>query len=399
MAEKVTDKLVQELDAPSEGNRITYDIDVKGFGVRVTKAGAKAFVFNYRVKGTGRERRYTIGSYPRWSVAAARKEAERLGRERDRGGDPMGELHEERVAPTVADLAERYVEEHLPKKRPSSRRDDRAMIDKIVLPRLGKLKVADVRHGDIDELHRSLSKRTPYRANRCVALLSKMFALSIKWEMRGDNPARGIERNPEEKRTRYLSPEELARLTVALAEHPEQTSANVIRLLLLTGARRGEVLSATWEQIDLEAGTWTKPSALTKQRSEHRVPLSAAARRLLADMKATADGPYLFPGKTPEEPLRDVKHFWAAVCRKAEIRGCRVHDLRHTYATILASAGLSLPVIGALLGHTQAGTTQRYAHLFDDPLRRATERVGAVVTAAENGKGGEVVPLRKDGRS
>ncbi len=163
---------------------------------------------------------------------------------------------------------------------------------------------------------------------------------------------------------------------------------------MLTGARRGEVLSATWDQFDLEAGVWTKPSAHTKQKSEHRVPLSAPAMQLLSDMKATAAGDCLFPGKSADQPLTEIKHFWAAICRKADIKDCRIHDLRHTYASILASAGLSLPVIGALLGHTQPNTTARYSHLFDDPLRQATERVGAVVTAAGNGKTAEVVKLR-----
>ena len=202
MAKKITDKLVKEIEAPETSNRITYDTDIKGFGVRVTAAGAKAFILNYRAGG--RERRYTIGAYPDWSVAAAREEAKELKRPINRGEDPMGERHSARAAPTVKDLAERYTEEHLPKKRPSSRQDDQAMIDQIILPRLGKFKVADVRHADIDRLHREVTKRAPYRANRSAALLSKMFSLAVKWEMRADNPAKGIERNHEEKRTRYL---------------------------------------------------------------------------------------------------------------------------------------------------------------------------------------------------
>ena len=151
--------------------------------------------------------------------------------------------------------------------------------------------------------------------------------------------------------------------------------------------------------FDLEKGVWTKPGAETKTATEHRVPISAATRQLLAGMNEKATGKYLFPGKDAKTPLTDIKNSWASICKAADIKDCRVHDLRHTYASILASAGQSLPVIGALLGHTQASTTQRYAHLFDDPLRKATERVGSVVTAAENGNGGEVVPLRKGDQS
>ena len=259
--------------------------------------------------------------------------------------------------------------------------DDRAMIEKLILPVIGQLKVHDVRGDDIDRLHRDISRTRPIRANRVAQLLSKMFSLAVRWEYRSDNPVKGIHRNPEPKRTRYLSDDELKRLIAALASRPNQTSANVIRMLLLTGARRGEVLNARWDQFDLEAGVWTKPSAHTKQKKEHRVPLSALVMQLLSQMRNSAGSlPYVFPGRVPGKPLKEIKGFWAGVCKEAKIEDCRIHDLRHTYASILASAGHSLPVIGALLGHTQPNTTARYSHLFDDPLREATEKVGSVVT-------------------
>jgi len=172
--------------------------------------------------------------------------------------------------------------------------------------------------------------------------------------------------------------------------------------LLLTGARRGEVLAATWDQFDLEAGVWIKPSSHTKQKREHRVPLSAPARRLLADMRAEAErrakerqrelSKYVFPARVGGGAMVEIKSAWAALCRAAKLECVRIHDLRHTYASVLASAGLSLPVIGALLGHTQPGTTARYAHLFDDPLRAATERAAAIVTGSAQA-GAEVVPI------
>ena len=394
MAEKLTDKLVRILPAPTSGNQITYDTKVRGFGFRITTAGAKAFVLNYRIGG--RERRYTIGAYPDWSVSAAREEARRLKRQVDQGRDPMGERHAERAAPTVAELAARYLEEHAIRKVPRAQKDDRVMLEKIVLPAIGRLKVHEVRREDIDQLHREVSQTRPIRANRVAQLLSKMFSLAVRWEYRVDNPVKGLHRNPEPKRTRYLATEELQRLTAVLREHTNQTGANVIRLLLLTGARRGEVMNATWDQFDLEAGVWTKPSAHTKQKKEHRVPLSAPALQLLSEMKAEAGlSPYVFPGRVPNEPLKEIKNFWARVCKGASITDCRIHDLRHTYASILASAGLSLPVIGALLGHTQPNTTARYSHLFDDPLREATERVGALVTGLDSGESAEVVSLGK----
>lgn len=400
MSETITDKLVKSLEPPEKSNRIMYDEEVKGFGIRITAADAKSFVLNYRTKTGGRERRYTIGAYPDWSVKAARDEAKRLKREVDQGRDPVGERHIDRTAPTVKDLADRYISDYLPRKSAKSRHEDAAMINAYILPSLGRTKIEDVRRSDVDAMHRRVTKRgTAIRANRTLAVLSKMMSCAIIWDWRADNPCQGVERNPENRRTRYLSQAEIARLGTALADYPGQVMANGIRLLLLTGARSGEVRTATWEQFDLDAGVWVKPSAHTKQRKEHRVPLSAPALQLLTEMraKAGANDRYVFPSRKPDAPVTQFTAAWSWVAKAAGIEGVRVHDLRHTYASILASAGVSLPLVGALLGHTQPATTARYAHLYDDPLREATERVGAFVTTAGKPEG-EVVPLRKGRR-
>ena len=170
-------------------------------------------------------------------------------------------------------------------------------------------------------------------------------------------------------------------------------AANAIRLLLLTGARRGELLAAQWSDVDLEAGIWTKPGATTKQRTEHRVPLSAAARTLLAKMRSQADdgAEYVFPARGGGHRPH-VNAAWIAARKAAKLNGVRLHDLRHTYASVLASAGLSLPVIGALLGHATPITTHRYSHLFDDPLRAATERASAILTGKAPA---DIVPLER----
>jgi integrase len=404
---RLTDSLVRKLPVPEKGTKITYDRGpdrIRGFGIRVFPGGARAFVLNYVVRA--RERRLTIGAYPAWTVAAARAEAKRLRQEVDRGNDPLGERIAEREAPTVGELCDRFLEEHAVKKRAAS--EYRRIVERTIRPELGALKVADVVYADIDKMHRKLTTTSlrknkiggaPYAANRAVALTSKMFSLAIRWGMRPDNPAKGIERNPEHARQRYLSGDELRRLTAALATHPSQPAANAIRLMLLTGARsRREVLRATWDQFEpLEAGNWKRPSSTTK-RNDHPVPLSAPARQLLAEMRSTAaDSPYLFPGRFGDGPMVGLESSWRSICRAADLRGLRLHDLRHTFASILASAGLSLPVIGALLGHTNPSTTQRYAHLFDDPLRSAADRVGAVVTtaAAAAKPAAEIVRLRR----
>lgn len=403
MAEQLTDKMVKELPAPPAGNRITYDEDVRGLGVRVTSAGTRAWIFNYRANGV--ERRMTIGETNAWTVRKARDKAKELRRRVDDGGDPLAERDAKRAEPTVNMLADQFKAEHLPRKRAGTQDEYQRLLRIHILPALGKKRVAELRHSDIESLHQKVAATGPYAANRAIAVLSKMLSLSIKWEMRTDNPARGVERAPEQKRERYMTPAEIARLGEVLATHPERTSANAVRLLLLTGARKGETLSAQWRDIDLEAGVWSKPASTTKTAKLHRIPLSAPARVLLAEMRAEADLedkrrerdrlapiPWLFPSLNGK-PLRDVKHFWAAVCARADLKEVRIHDLRHTYGAILASAGLSLPIIGGLLGHSQPGTTARYAHLQDDPMRAATERAGAVIAGV--GKPGDLVEISR----
>ena len=377
---------------------------MKGFGIRVTCAGSKAFVLNYRTRA-GRERRYTIGAFPDWGTAAARTEAKRLKQQiHANGADPVGELQSERNAPTVADLCRRYVEEHLPKKRPLSQADDRYMLRQWVAS-VAHLKVADVGFSDIDALHRRIARETPIRANRVLSLLSKMFSLAIRWRWRMDNPCRGVQRNQERKRTRYLTADELVRLTTALNTFPDEQAANAIRLLLLTGARRGEVIAARWADFDLEAGVSTEPEQrpsrrpniachCPRRRGSCLVPCSAPTTLRAGDARRSGgDGQapgteFLFPGKGEHHRV-DLKRPWPALCKAAGIKGVRIHDLRHTYASVLASAGQSLHVIGALLGHTQPATTARYAHLVDDPLRAATESAGAIISGKPKSQGGE----------
>jgi integrase len=321
-------------------------------------------------------------------VLRAREEAKRLKREIDGGADPVGAHRETRAAATVADLCDRFISDHLPRKTLSTQKSYHGLIASEIRPALGRLKVAAVGFAEVDGLHRAITKRgRSYRANRALAVLSKMFSMAIKLRMRADNPCKGIERNQEHKRRRYLSADELTRLIKVLDEYRDQQSADIIRLLLLTGARRGEALQARWQDIDLTGGTCRKPGATTKQKTEHEVPLSAAARQLLAGLRQRVprDVEWLFPAADGSH-RRDVKDAWTTICRAANIGGARVHDLRHTYASVLASAGLSLPIIGQLLGHTTPTTTARYAHLFDDPLRAAAERAGAIITGQPSAK-------------
>jgi integrase len=256
---------------------------------------------------------------------------------------------------------------------------------------LGARKVAAVEFEHIERLHTAITRRAPVRANRALAITAAMFGLAVRWKLRADNPCKGVARNREHGRRRYLKPVELVRLTAALAGEPNQRSADVLRLLLLTGARKGEALCAKWDQIDLAAGVWTKPPTVTKQEREHIIPLSAPARQLLARLHECSGGsPWVFPERGGGAS-EDLRYAWARICKAAGISGLRIHDLRHSFASHLVSAGFSLPVIGALLGHSNPATTHRYSHLLDDPLREAAERVGAIVGGAPSG---EIVPLK-----
>jgi integrase len=408
MADKrhLTDAIIKRLPTPKSGKRITLDDEVPGFGVRITAAGARSYVLRYTTRA-GRERTHTIGDAEVWRCTAARAKARDLRRDIEDGGDPLADIEDARAAPSMADLIERFRVEHLVRKRESTCADYERMLRLHIGPHFGQhTKVADVRFEDVDALHRKITKSgSTYAANRCIAVMSKMFSLAIRWRMRTDNPCRGIERNPEAKRKRYLSADELVRLTRALAEYQDRQAADIVRLLLLTGARRGEVLSMRWADVDLANGIWSKPGSTTKQRTDHVVPLSAPARALLSGIAERSArehprrplGEFVFPGVGGTGHIVEIKRSWRHVTKAAAVTA-RLHDLRHSFASTLASGGASLPLIGALLGHSNPSTTHRYAHLFDDPQRAAVERVGAIVVAAGKGAPNKVVPLKGRGR-
>ncbi len=370
--QRLTDTLVRKLKSPTKGNRIIYDDTLPGFGVRITAGGTRSFILNYWING--RERRMTIGQFPSWTAVSGRTQAQRLRREIDLGCDPLEARSQVRSAPSVLQLFERYELEHLPTKSPRSADDDRSMWKNDILPALGNVKVAALSPQDCDTLHAKISVDRPVRANRVLEVLRKALNLAIRWGWLEKNPASGCRRNPEQKRHRYLGRSEVAKLVLALTSHSERTSADALLFMLLTGCRRGEALNAQWSQIDLPNRIWTKPSSETKQRREHRVPFSSAVGELLSRRRAETVGTYIFPGRLGT-PLRDVRRTWQTVCEETGIGKIRIHDLRHTFASLAASSGQSLLVVGELLGHSTAQTTKRYAGLYDDSLRSAAEGV------------------------
>jgi integrase len=399
---ELTGAVIRKLKPPAKGNKVTYDAEVRGFGVRVTANSAKSFILNYRVDG--RERRHTIGGWPDWTATQARREARRLRQLIDTGGDPLADKQAKRAALTMAELCDRFESEHMPRLRPSTQGEYKSILRRYIKPHFGNAKVAGVAYADVDKLHRRITKAgNPYRANRVAAVLSKMFSLAERWQIRelDSNPCHSVERNHESKRKRYLSGDELGQLTRALAAHPDREAADIVRLLLLTGSRKGEVLGARWADLDLGTGIWTKLAANVKQGEDHVVPLSAPARMLLSDIRERVKqkvlGEFVFPSINSRTGHRvDIERDWRQLLRAAGIKGLRIHDLRHSFASTVASFGGSLPLIGALLGHSNAASTSRYSHLFIDPQRAATERVGQIIEAAGTDKPATAVvePLR-----
>jgi integrase len=391
------------------GEDMWWDDDPKatGFGIRSYPGGSKSFFIDYRLNG--RQRRYTIGPFPRWSAEAAREQAKKLRKEIDQGNDPAGDKRARRTAPTVQDLIDRYIADHLPKKSSAKNRvnDEKKMLAEIG-DKLGKhTKVVDIHGGDIQDMHRRITESgRPVRANRILAICSKMFSLSLMpragetlpWRNAAlGNPCRGIEQNHEEAKERFFSQAELTAISDALARYTGG-AADCVRLIMLTGCRPVEAMKASWEEFDKEPGYWIKPSAHVKQRKTHKLPLNPAAIELIDRLRRERKGNWVFPGVRPGEPLTALWRVWDFVRRETGLKDARLYDLRHTFASVGAGGGLSLPIIGRLLGHTQPRTTQRYAHLADDPLREAAEKIGRVITGA--GKpGAEVRHLRGDQRS
>ena len=333
MAQHLTDAIVKRLPAPAKGNKITYDDDVKGFGARVTAAGARAFVLNYRTKsGAGAPHHHRL--LPDWPTTMARAEAKRLKQEIDRGGDPLGDIEAERAAPTVWELADRF-EARAPAAQAAEH--GRLLPQHAAPSRPAALRVAREGGGRLVRRHRPPAPqdhghRPPASGQRGGGDARKMFSLAVRWDMRADNPAKGVERNYEVKRKRYMVGDELARLTAALAEHEDKQAANVIRVCLLSGCRVGEARSMRWADVDLAAGVWTKPGSTTKQRTDHVVPLSAPLRQLLADIRAEQAaahpkrplGEWVFPsGHGAAAGHRvTIKRDWRAIARPRASPAC-----------------------------------------------------------------------------
>ena len=389
---------------------IVWDDKLKGFGVIVYPTGLKTYVAQYRKDG--RSHRVVIGKHGRLTPDEARKEAKALLGDVEKGANPAFERRTKREAPTLDKVAEGFLAYAFAKKKTGTARGYDNALRLHILPQLGTKRLTMITHADVESLHASMSERRP-QANRTLAVLSAVWSWAARHRHvdAASNPTKGVEKYRESARERYLTKDELLRLSDALtaaettglpysvdklnpkAKHapkPENRrrkfdrhSMAAIRLLTLTGARLREILDAQWEHVDLERGMIFLPDSKTGRKP---IYLSAAAAAILSALPRIDGNPYVIPGEKTGQPRADLKRPWDAICEVAGLDGVRLHDLRHSFASVGAGASLGLPIIGKLLGHSQPSTTQRYAHLDADPMRRAVETIGSTIAAAMAGK-------------
>lgn len=388
MPRRTTTRLTKTLIDQAVPGSQTWDGEVPGFGLRVTSAGTKSFVFQFRSRAN-EQGRIVIGRYPSMTVEQARKVAREHRVFVDQGGNPSRERQGARTAKTLKDLAAYYCDDYGPSRglKAQTITDFRRLLDRFALPKFGLRKVSDLRTGDIRVMHNDARKGSSrYQANKLRAVLSRMFTLAIQNEWRSDNPCRGVEKFPEDQRWSYLSEAQVAALLKACDQHHDQHSANAVRLLLYTGARLREVVKAEWNQFDLDAGLWIKPSHHTKTKIVHRLHLAPITVQLLRSMRCA--GPvsnFLFPGRDGTKPRSDLKRPWTQILKAADIGHHRRHDLRRTTASFMLSTGSDLMTVGKSLGHTQAVTTHRYAQLFEEVQLAGVSRAVEKMTSTHPG--------------
>ena len=377
---KITNRAVERLTPPEHGYIIAWDKELKGFGVRLTAAGVRSFILNYRLRGG--EQRKTLGRYGTLSADQAREVAKAWLRDAAEGIDPAKERQAQKKRMTFAELAEQYIEQHAkPEKAPTAAKEDERKLRAVLIPAWGGRPAEDITRLDVTKLRTRMKGEISHiTANRYMALLGKMFALAVEWGVRPDNPARGIKQEPEDARDRWLRPDEIRRMFESLAQERDPIIRGALSFLLLTGARRGEALSAKWEDIDFGDARWRIPK--TKAGKVQTIPISGHAMSVLQSLPRVEGCPWVFPGHKHGQPLVNLSKPWQRVRKRAGLEDVRIHDLRRSLGSMMVQAGASLYVTQRALRHSDSRVTAEvYGHLGDDPLRAAFEAVGEKVAA------------------
>ena len=372
---KITKRTVDAL-VGQERERVVWDDDLKGFGVRVHPSGRRVYIVKTRYRG--RVIKMTIGPHGAVTPSYARVRAAEIITDARAGKNPAGRNAD---APTMIALGKRFLKEYVATHcKPSTAEEYRRSVKLFIDPRIGRYRVPDIQRSDIAALHHDM-RDTPYQANRTLGVLSKMFNLAELWDLRpdGSNPCRHVKRFREEKRERFLSDIEYQRLGAALKEievdGTETASAiAAVRLLMLTGCRLSEIQKLRWQHVDLGAGELRLPDTKTGAKV---VYLGDPAIAVLERIDRRDGNPWVIAGRKPESHLTDLQHPWRRIRARADLDDVRIHDLRHSFASGGLLVGEGLPMIGKLLGHTQVQTTARYAHLASDPVKSAANRIAS----------------------
>ena len=363
---------------------IFWDRELQGFGVRVYPSGAKVYLVQSR--GPGGSKRVTLGRHGVISADRARRRAASIIARIKAGEEPEPPTSAAADSgPTVAELAERYLSEHVAVHcKPTTATGYRKVIGKHILPVYGKLAVTALGREHVAGLHYRLRK-TPTAANNAIGALSRMLDQAEAWGLvpRGDNPCRVVAKYRTRRLERFLTEEEFRRLGLVLDTLEAEGrvpvhAAAALRLLMLTGCRCGEIMTLRWEDVDLEAYGIRLRDSKTGPRV---VPLSPAAARVLAGLPRDAGNPWVIAGRKPGSRITHIAYYWYRVRERAELDDVRIHDLRHSFASRALALGESLPTIGKLLGHSKIQTTARYAHLARDSVHESAARVAASIGA------------------
>jgi len=389
---KLTKPIISKLTA---GNRdqVIWDSSLPGFGVRVKPSGVKAYVLQYRNRH-GSSKRLTLGRVGQITLDQARKEAVRLKGSVSLGTDPALERHEARGGDTIRDLSERYMEDHCKGRcKESTMAAHQWLLDKYILPKFGARKITELQSTEIAKYHQSLRK-TLYNANRVLGLLKAMFNKAEQWGQLPANasPASNIKPFTERKRQRFLSAEEFKTLfnTVGELERLKVIGtyqAAAIRLLTLTGCRLNEILKLEWTSVDFINNRLLLENHKTERKGAKAIPLNGAAKKILQSLPHVNENEFVIVGKNDEGHLVNLQKPWKRVREAAKLDDVRLHDLRHSFASAAASAGIPLQIIGGMLGHSSPQTTARYAHLSQDPIHQASEVVGSIIVDTFSGTG------------
>ena len=380
------DRLAWNPDGPKI--QLHADGEIPGFWVRVYPTGKKAFVLRYRPEGAAQPKMLTVGAYRVLTLEQARKLARTELLKVKSGADPQAERRKARLASDVRGLADVYLERHA-KARKKSWKEDERRLNKYVLPALGSRKIADVKRADVARLHTRIGDTKPYEANRVLALVAVMFNKAAEWGLLDEgapNPAARVQPFKERSRDRWITPTELPKLVEAIEAEPNPYIQAAFRLYLLTGLRRNELLGLQWKDVDFERRELRLDD--TKAGRSHVVPLSAPALEVLRSLPRTIGNAYVLPGHIRGKPLVNVSKPWQRIRKRAGMEDVRLHDLRRTVGSWLAAGGASLPLIGKVLNHSNASTTQVYARLAEDATRTALEQHGETIGPLLNGASG-----------